>query len=66
MNEWYVKFPGNFYPFSFWGDSEADVRQAARERLNVKRLPRGTEVWRVDHRSRAAMLADRRRNRYED
>lgn len=66
MATWYVKIPPNATPYSFYADeddTEANVRALAREWLGVKRLPNGTQVWPDNSKERAALEAERQRDR---
>lgn len=45
MKRYSVKFPDTFYAGTFYGNSEAEARAAARAWLGVSRLPKGTAVW---------------------
>ena len=40
-----VKFPGSFYAGDFYATSLAECKDQVRACLNVKRLPRGVEIW---------------------
>jgi len=45
---YYVLLPGDFYPLDAWARNEEEARAQIREWLGVRRLPRGTQVWRSD------------------
>ncbi|MEW6664139.1 MAG: hypothetical protein AB1512_02815 [Thermodesulfobacteriota bacterium] len=47
---WYYHFPGAVYAFgptNGWYTSERKAREEIRKVWNLKRLPRGTELWRA-------------------
>jgi hypothetical protein len=50
LSRWYYRFPGNPYAYgptinNFTTENQA--RESIRRSWNIKRLPRGTEVWRA-------------------
>ena len=46
MKRYYLKFPGSFYAYGpVEATTEKEARAAAREILDVKRLPAGFECW---------------------
>ena len=46
----YFRLPGEFYPHDVYARSEKEAREKIRELLDLRRLPRGTEVWASDFR----------------
>jgi hypothetical protein len=45
----YFRLPGDFYPGDIYAESVEEARKELRELLGVKRLPKGTDVWRSDY-----------------
>ena len=55
---WFVHFPGSAYAGEFYGKTEQEARQAARDWLGTKRLPKGTSVWRKSPGHDQALASD--------
>ncbi len=45
--KWFYRCPGMAYAANFYprAGNQSEARAALREEMNVKRLPKGTEVW---------------------
>jgi len=41
----YFRLPGDFYPGDIYAKDEREAREKLRELLDLRRLPKGTEVW---------------------
>lgn len=45
MKQYFYRLPGMVYASEIYAKSIKEVKDALRNELRVKRLPKGTEIW---------------------